>query len=202
MENKLITIAELLLRGYPPPVLATAIEKYGLEGWDGFGRWGQFKKTDAATKLALDDLQRVHYEMVKCGATDLLEDDSQPAPPKKSWHSAVGGVSFPKPIHHLGWLSNKLPDLEKVKSSLAKQPVFVPMTAPEIRTETANAIIGGLLHLLTAEIENDGIRTSLVQEDVIAALLESIGDYDGVSESTLRTRFAAANKLLRQVVPR
>ena len=154
MEAKLITLAELLFRGYPPPVLATAIEKHGLDGWDGYGRWGQFKKTDAATKLALDDLQRVHYEMVKSGATDLTDDDSQPDSPKKSWHSAVGGASFPKPIHHMGWLSNKLPDLEKVKSSLAKQPVFVPMNGPEIRTETANAIIGGLLHLLTAEIEN------------------------------------------------
>lgn len=201
METKLITLAELLLRGYPPPVLATAIEKHGLDGWDGYGRWGLFKKTDAATQLALDDLQRVHYEMVKSGATDITDDDNQPAPPKKSWHAAVGGASFPKPIHHLGWLSNKLPDLEKVKSSLAKQPVFVPMNGPEIRTETANAIIGGLLHLLTAEIENSGIRTTLVQEDVIRALLDSVGGYDGVSESTLRTRFAAANRLLSRVVP-
>ena len=55
MEKKLISIHELLLRNaVTPPVLAQAVKKHGVSGWDIYGTFGSFKKdSDAVEELAL-----------------------------------------------------------------------------------------------------------------------------------------------------
>ena len=53
MEKKLISIHELLLRNaVTPPVLAQAVKKHGVSGWDIYGTFGSFKKdSDAAASV-------------------------------------------------------------------------------------------------------------------------------------------------------
>jgi hypothetical protein len=185
MEPKLMTLGELLLT-HSPAVLAKAIEKHGLYGWDEFGVWGEFKKKTETVSLALKKLSEVYYAMIEAARND----------PPKSWHGVLTGKNLVGPLHHLGWLHGQMPDFQKISKELSGEPVFMPIDSPKMRDSTAISIISCLLSMVKGQDLQGSENAPVTQAAVIEHLTKRYADFPGISKSNLENVFSEANSFL------
>ena len=185
MEPKLITLAQLLMT-YSPAVLAKAIEKHGLYGWNEFGVWGEFEKKTETASLALKKLSEVYYSMIEAARYD----------PPKSWHGELTGKHLIGPLHHLGWLLGQMPDFQKISKELSSQPAFMPIHTEKMRDSTIDSIIGCLLQMLKEQPLKSSKNDPVTQASVIEDLIKSYEGFPGISKSNLEKVFSAANKFV------
>lgn len=184
-QPKLITLAQLVMT-HSPAVLAKAVDKHGLYGWDEFGVWGEFKKNTETASFALKKLSEVYYSMVEAARHD----------PPKSWHGELVGKHLIGPLHHLGWLHGQMPDFKKISDELSRGPVFMPIDSPKMRDMTAYSIIGGMLHMLKEQPARSADSGGVTQSSVIEYLIKKFVGNPGISKSNLEIVFAAANNFI------
>ncbi len=185
MEPKLITLGQLLLT-HSPAVLAKAIEKHGLYGWDEFGVWGEFKKKTETASLALKKLSEVYYAMIEAARHE----------PPKSWHGVLTGENLFGPLHHLGWLHGQMPDFKKINEELSGGPVFMQIDSPKMRDSTAISIISCLLSMVKQQDLQGSENAPITQTAVIEHLTRRYADFPGISKSNLENVFSEANSFL------
>lgn len=185
MEPKLITLGQLLLT-HSPAVLARAIEKHGLYGWDEFGVWGEFKKKTETASLALKKLSEVYYAMIEAARHE----------PPKSWHGVLTGENLFGPLHHLGWLHGQMPDFKKINKELKTGPVFMQIDSPKMRDNTAISIIGGLLEMVKEQPLTPNAKGVVTQKNVIEHLIKRYEGFAGISRSNLENVFGDANTFI------
>ena len=185
MEPKLITLGQLLLT-HSPAVLARAIEKHGLYGWDEFGVWGEFKKKTETASLALKKLSEVYYAMIEAARHE----------PPKSWHGVLTGENLFGPLHHLGWLQGQMPDFKKINKELKTGPVFMQIDSPKMRDNTAISIIGGLLEMVKEQPLKPNAKGVVTQKNVIEHLIKRYEGFPGISRSNLENVFGDANTFI------
>jgi hypothetical protein len=185
MEKKLISIHQLLMRfGVTPPVLAQAVKKQGVCGWDIYGTFGAFKKDSDAAAAALSEIAAVHLAIIKC----RQKDDGS------SWYGQF--TDGCRPIHQLGWFEDSLPNFEKIQKSLGSQPEY---DVPESRAETDLAIIGALLYLILGKVGNGPHPHYSSQQQIIDCIDDKFCTYKvpGLNERTLTEKFSSVNKYFK-----
>lgn len=188
MEPKLITLGQLLLT-HSPAVLARAIEKHGLYGWDEFGVWGEFKKKTETASLALKKLSEVYYAMIEAARHE----------PPKSWHGVLTGENLFGPLHHLGWLHGQMPDFKKINKELNAGPVFMLLDSPKMRDNTAISIIGCLISMMKEPNFERFANSAVTQASIIEHLTRWYADFPGISKSNLENVFADANAFMANI---
>jgi hypothetical protein len=184
MEPKLITLGQLLLT-HSPAVLARAIEKHGLYGWDEFGVWGEFKKKTETASVALKKLSEVYYAMIEAARHE----------PPKSWHGVLTGKNLFSPLHHLGWLQGQMPDFNKITKELSGTPKFMQINSPKMRDSTVISIIGCLLSMVKEQPLKRS-KNPLHQTSVIDHLTKEFAGFPGISKSNLENVFGEANAFI------
>lgn len=177
---RLVTFYDLLQQGYTVGQLATAVEKYGVTGWDRFGRYGDFApppKSEGAI-TALDALADFHeFEVQYYEKRD--EEDCTPS--YELFDSPGTGV------HRFGWQSDKLPNIDQ---SVADPPA--PGTAKrDAQPRNALLLLGAVLDYLNQREKPPS------QAQVIDKICSRHPDVYGLKEAALEKWFAAANKALR-----
>ena len=181
MEKKLIRIHELLLRNaVTPPVLAQAVKKHGVSGWDIYGTFGSFKKDSDAAASALSEIAAVHLAIIKCRQKD---DDS-------TWYAQFNDGC--RPIHQLGWFEDSMPNFEKIQNAIGSQPEY---EVPESRAGTELAIIGALLRLILGTAGNGPHPHYTSQQNIIDCIRDEFSSYkvSGLKPRTLAEKFGQAN---------
>jgi hypothetical protein len=187
--NRLVTFYDLLQQGYTVAQLATAVEQYGVTGWDRFGRFADHappSKGEGA-RQALDVLAAfARYErtfearVVAESANEDAIDCSSAIDDFDGWADA--------PLHHFGWPEDGLPALHYIPPQ--PQPTR-PAKAPDpFRTTTALHIIGALLEFIESRHE------SYTQSYVMDTLIARHPGLSGITDSNLDKRFAQANVAL------
>lgn len=185
MEPKLITLGKLLLT-YSPAVLARAIDKHGLYGWDEFGVWGEFKNKSETALLARRKLSEVYYAIVEASRHE----------PQKSWHGVLTGKNLIGPLHHLGWLLGQMPDFEKINQEISGGPKFMKLDIPPMRDSTAISIIGALLETVIEQPFHQSDIAEIKQTNVIEHLTTRYQGFPGISVSNLEKFFSAGNNFI------
>lgn len=180
-----ISLVQLINTGVKISILATAIEKHGIQGWDRFGRFKAFTKDSAG-----DDALR--YTKVLDALAAQHEWDEAPANYRSPIEEAEAFAGSGHPFEY-GWLKSELPDFEAIVAGAAGQPV-APPKKPSKRAETSDLnIIAALLQFLMP-------KAGYAKEaQLINDLLDvGWGDYAGISQRNLQQRFADAKKSLNQ----
>lgn len=159
--------------------LATAIERYGIQGWDRYGRFTTFKAGDSEAVMGLKFLAK-QYEW-NSNMDNCQEHTLSPA---EAWDGPGYGV---------GWFANEAPDFDAIAAESKGSPPKPPKQHSK-REETSNLnIIAAMLDFLLRKASYKS-EAALI-DDLLTA---GYDDYDGISKRTLEKRFAAAKKSLHQ----
>ncbi len=208
-----ISIGTLLTRPLPgasrpisTATLATAIEKYGVQGWDGYGRFALFTDQDKGDTPGSAD-KAIHYKAA-LGAVKKeadhdwdtwLEQIPEPSP-------AEDGTGNGTVFDRYGWRESVLPDFAKIDTSLPAGP---RRSSQGKRLDNANAALIGVMRLLMVgdkQREDFAVDTAFPvyrsQNDLIGAILDvaEANNFKGLSKSTLESKFAEARKVLNERV--
>ena len=189
-DNPFIRLVTLLDRHAEvfasPADLATAIELYGVYGWDRYGRYKKFSADSPEAQEALSLIEDVYaYEQ------DPHHDDVDQQHPLDQ----IAGSNHP--YQRYGWATKALPDFDRIRS-VQPQPQQPPLE--NSRTErTYLNIIGGLLELILSKTPS-GKPNSLFssQAAVVDSLLAHFPKKAGLSKRTLDAKFAIAKQSLSQ----
>lgn len=186
---RLVTFYDLLQQGYTVAQLATAVEQYGVTGWDRFGRFGDHappSKGEGA-RQALDALAafaRYERNFEARVAAESLDQDAIDG--SRAIDDFDGWIDVP--LHHFGWPEDALPALHHIP--LEPHPPL-PGKAPDpFRTSTALHIIGALLDFIEQR-QNAPSQAFLIDTMVGRNLGVS-----GITKSNLQVRFGQANAAL------
>lgn len=105
--DEFVTLIDLLMKGTPVGVLAEAVELYGIEGWDRFGRLKSVKAQHELAVQALDALATVFawYNLPERAGSISPVEDAQEHPESGS------------PLY-FGWGVATKPDFDAIKEGL------------------------------------------------------------------------------------
>lgn len=163
--------------------LATAIEKYGVQGWDRFGRFKTFKQGDAIFDRALDFLA--------AEAAFNSEGREERSP----FEYAAEDWETPS----YGWREDALPDFKAIEAEQAAAPVQPKRrSAAESKAEDNNLrIIGGLLGYIKGELGNGKHPDFKTENELIDLLADKLDGFGGVKHRNLQDKFSRAKQLLK-----
>ena len=189
LTSKFVSFYDLMRRrNLTAGQLTTAVEQYGVYGWD---RYGRFKKSN----------QKEKGDEIQANALKALEDWWSH---ERSWWDSLdhndpegpgsGPLDFfddsPEfPLYKFGWPEDGLPEFKPADPG--------PITRPlHKRSQNALlAIIGALL-----ETCKKPRARPISEAQLIEALVSSYGSVDGISVSNLQNRFAEAKRTLGSLV--
>lgn len=103
-ERDFVWLAELLAAGEPAGVLAQAIEAFGVQGTDRFGRFVTFNKNESECEAALDALAVVYRWQCGEGSSQM-----EPSP----LDDALVSYSPGNPLQY-GWIRTDLPNFSEI----------------------------------------------------------------------------------------
>jgi hypothetical protein len=184
MESQIINLYTFLEKeNIAPSVVAAAVKKYGVSGWDNYGTYGKFKKDSDAATLALSEIEKYHRVDLESRIMGLRLTRCLPY---------FTGIN---PILQLGWFPYEKPDFDALKKAIGTQPEY---EFPKSRPETELAIIGGLLHALLGKTSSRPHPDFKSQQQVIDFLIDEYKDLklSGISKTSLEDKFSAANAYL------
>ena len=200
-QPKLVTLFDLLRKGYTPAQLATAVEKHGVTGWDRFGRFGPFKPTSDGARSALDTLADYHsalndaYERADQELANLEPGD--PYPGLDDPLDFLTEHTHTVPLHHFGWPPDKLPPIDR---TIQHPPPPKSKVSTRSADETLNAL-GGLL-LVLRDLHKSGKTMMMPSEAaLIKKILEKYPRFPGLSNSNLINKFAAGKQSVEKDAP-
>jgi len=200
-QPKLVTLFDLLRKGYTPAQLATAVEKHGVTGWDRFGRFGPFKPTSDGARSALDTLADYHsalndaYERADQELANLEPGD--PYPGLDDPLDFLTEHTHTVPLHHFGWPPDKLPPIDR---TIQHPPPPKSKVSTRSDDETINAL-GGLL-LVLRDLHKSGKTMMMPSEAaLIKKILEKYPRFPGLSNSNLINKFAAGKQSVEKDAP-
>jgi hypothetical protein len=164
--------------------LASAIEKKGIQGWDRFGRFKEFTLEESIG----DDAVRL------AGVLDTLAEqyawDGEPgteSPIEEYDRYACDGRRYSL---DWGWLESKMPLFSAIVAEAAGEPVE-PLRKPSVREENNDKVLIGIL--LQVLLPKAGFSQATLIDHLINNGYDS---YEGITKSTLETKFAKANSFL------
>jgi hypothetical protein len=188
MGSRLVNLYTFLqIAKITPPVLAAAVKKYGVSGWDNYGTFGRFNKDSDAANLALSEIEKYH-RVIQQGRK-IGEDLTRRLP-------YMTGIN---PILQLGWFENEAPDFKALQEKMGSQPEY---QFPKTRAETEWAIIGSLLHMLLGKIGDRSHPDFTSQQKIIDFLVDTYKDstMSGMSQTNLQDKFSAANTYMSKKI--
>jgi hypothetical protein len=167
--------------------LASAIEEYGIQGWDRFGRFKRFNPKEK--ELYGDDALRYARVLDVLAAQYAWDGEPGTQSPVDEYDDYNDGQ---RDSLDWGWLETQMPDFSAIVAGAAGQPVEPKPKSKREETSDLN-IIAVLLEVL---LPKAGYKS---EATLISDLLTlGYGDYPGISQRTLEKRFAAAKKSLLQ----
>jgi hypothetical protein len=184
--SEFVTLDALLSEGRHTGVLATAIENYGIQGYDRYNRFKDFDKGSDDEKAALDLLAEYvegSYDRALYGQD--VDDDSLAADYS--------------PYKRYGWLRTKLPDFDK-SGPEAPYGTVPPVTKPKGRSDEPGnlAVIGSLLLVIRGGKYGIEAHPDFKSEAALIDFLAEMIGYPGMSPRTLQTKFAIAKRVLER----
>lgn len=174
----IVSLGMLLSKGRSPAILATAIEKFGVHGWDRFGRFGLFGKNSPDERAALDAL----------AAEFAAFSNDQPLPSEQD--------EFDSPFSLCGWPADQLPKLDKIKVRQRK----LPRTQAGAREENATLrLVGALLEFIEGGKAGRPAHPLYKDDPQLATeLVKIVGDYPGLGLSTIKRKFDRSRASLQE----
>ena len=178
---------EALLDRVEVGVLATAIEKGGVQGWDRYGRFGAFDAESAEARAALDLLSEWHLgaqERLLAPRDPMFEDSAD---------------CFISEYARYGWPDNCLPDFKSIGTAMVKMRSTPESAQAKAKGEKANlGIIDGLLLVVEGELGTSAHTAYESEAKLIQHLQEKMAGYPGNSKRNLEAKFAAAKRLMNK----
>jgi hypothetical protein len=188
-DDEFTSIGELLVvRRISTAVLATAIEKHGLDGWDQCGRFRHFGPN---TEPDVPNILKWLAEEWKFAIAPNCGHAHVQSPAEAAYEAGDSELD------RYGWLTESLPDFEAIEASASALPS--PPTWHSKKAENASlGIIGALLGFIRGDFSTHPhpdwqSQTALV--DLLADACEK--KVPGVSRSNLEKHFAKAKQLLK-----
>lgn len=184
--SQFIRVFDLINDAHPISigVIATIIEKYGIYTWDRFGRFGKAKKPDVMH--ILDTLADYKYWLNE----NLLDFDSG--------RSIYDFQGIPD-LWNFGWDRLICPKFE-VHDVVGPEFLPPPKNMPSEGRENNNSLrIIGVLLLLLVDSKRSELKKFPSNEKLVEYLILEHKYVEGISESTLKKRFAAAKKALFEI---
>ena len=193
-QPRLVSLFDLLRKGYTPAQLATAVEKHGVSGWDRFGRFGQFKPTSDGARSALDSLAAYQSALNEAyERADQELDNPEPGDPYPGLDDPLDLLAehtHTVLLHHFGWPPDKLPSIDR---TVQHPPPPTRKISSRSADETLNAL-GGLL-LVLRDLNKSGKTMKIPSEAaLIDKVVEKFPRFPGLSNSNLINKFAAGKQ--------
>lgn len=178
--EEFVSLFDLLMNGYQPSVLATAIQEFGLHGWDRFGRYGQIKVDTVDVKIALTALAKVYDAMV----------DSDPY--AERWDVAVDHYST---ISCYGWMKSVVPDLAKIKQGIVEVPR--PQSLAKFESNSV-MLMGALLDFIEYGIHSSPHPGFKDFESLATAIETATNSKNGLGRTSTLKKMRDARKAFRE----
>lgn len=179
---KLVTLADKLDEGVAIGTLATAIEKYGIWGWDRYGRSRHFSHDSEKGKEALDLL---------AAQSNFMGDSEQELSPLDE-----GQLQPISPYDTFGWKESEVPDFEAIE----REDPGPPPPRPQSASKSANAylvVIGVLLEFIKGGRGSAKKHPSFESEAaLIREIVKNNQEVAGLGERALQDKFAYAKRTL------
>jgi hypothetical protein len=190
-QANLTNLHDLLVKGYTVAQLATTIERYGVTGWDRFGRFRDFSPREEGASEALNFLAKFsEFEARFYAQRDLanLEDVASGIQDLSRAIDVLEGLEN-LALERFGWPPGKVPPIDKGE-----------LYPPAPTTHQPQASVRGLLTILGALLDFCGTLTPKVSTNqIIDALI--VGKYKnalGISKSNLKKQFSSAKKVVQE----
>jgi hypothetical protein len=181
--------ALLAVENHSTGVLATAIEKNGVQGWDRYGRFGTFTKKTPEYQAALELIAR-QAQFEWCSLFQKGRTERSPA--EASWD-----LNDATDFYRYGWLRHNLPNLAAIAKAQGTQP-GVPTELLDARSEKAClGTIGALLSFIEGDYGFEPHPQFQTEKALIAVLSKKFAGYYGLKPRTFQNRFAQAKALLK-----
>ena len=185
-EDELVSLAHLIAaKKLEPGTLATAIENQGIEGWDRYNRFRQFKgPDDENVRKALDALARE-----AAFNSEISYGDHERSPANECYDDGEGI------FWRYGWRQESMPDFAAIEAV----DTGLPSRSPTNSTKANNAslaIIGALLRYIRGELGTAPHPDWRGQAQLILLLGQKLKFAGGISERNLEKQFADANRHL------
>jgi hypothetical protein len=183
------TLAQLLETGHSTGVLATAIEKHGVYGWDRYGRFRHFKPSDQPSGASGEDYVG---QALDCLAYIAERDEIPEAHPELT--AAQSGRA--RPWFNCGWPEDELPDLDSIE---AQQPVAPPRPSSLAKKENSTLmVVAALLAFTKGELGVAQHPEYSSERQLIGLLADKMRGYPGMGRRNFQTKFADAKKLMKR----
>lgn len=172
-------LGDLVSTGTSIGVLATAIEKHGIYGYDRFGRWKHFALASDEAAAVLETLARIH-----AADEDPMRESSQ-----------LDDDPVGNPTYAVGWPVSDCPDFEALDREAGGKPQPPASRKAGGRPNNDKELIAVLWGLIRGELRCNAHPDFPDNAAIIDHIIRQAG-FDGLSESTLLRKFSDAKRLL------
>lgn len=183
-SEEYLSLHSLLLHGYGPDVLATAIENHGLHCWDRFGRYGAIKGDSVDAEHALAALARIHDAQV------CTEPFAEP------WDQGIDHTSI---ISRYGWMQSVLPNLDAIQNGIVK--VSRPQSVAKYENNST-MLIGALLDYIEFGLHSKPHPEFKNIQTLVDEIEAAADSRNGLGHKTTKPRMLTAREQFRQQFPK